>query len=65
MKAVPIDVMRDIRNKSDEYRTLSKRLYAEVATMTAKAEQLEKTGQELRDMADRWKASFPDTEDCK
>lgn len=29
------------------------------------AEQMEKTGLELRDMADKWKQSFPDTEDCK
>ena len=61
---VPIDVMRDIRRKSDEYRSLAKRLWKEAELMTAKAEQLEKTGQELRDLADAWKRMFPDTQDC-
>ena len=58
------NVMRDIRRKSDEYRSLAKRLWKEAELMNAKAEQLEKTGQELRDLADAWKRMFPDTQDC-
>lgn len=58
---IPVDVIREARQKSETYRVQSKRLLAEAEKMRARAELLDTLGLELHDMVNGWIKSFPET----
>lgn len=63
MKAVPVDVMRDIAVKAQKHKVEAMKMRREARDATLIAERLEMEQHELEDLLGKWKSLFPETGD--
>ena len=61
MKAVPIDVMRDVKNKVNDLKGQVMKLNREARDKQTEAEALQIVQYELDDMLKKWQSLFPET----
>ena len=61
MKAVPIDVMRDVANKVNDLKGQVMKLNREARDKQTEAEALQIVQYELDDMLKKWQSLFPET----